>query len=189
MNFNRRAALIFVCIGAGSMMATATTAAVPASVPPEPATTEPTIVQMPKLSWRLADRLAAEAVAVCQGRGVSVTATIVDSTGQRQTIVKGDTVGPHSLSLSYRKAFTAYAFADSLGMSSSGEVVRSGKMSAGTPALNTVPDLIMLAGGVAIRAHGKTLLGALGVSGASSGNEDEACAAEALARHQAEIDR
>jgi uncharacterized protein GlcG (DUF336 family) len=147
------------------------------------------VVEMPKLSWRLAEQMAAEAVAVCQDRGISVTATVIDSAGLRQAIVKGDSVGPHSLSLSYRKAFTAFAVADSLGVNTTGEILKTGKMNTGGPALNTDPNMIFLAGGVAIHAQGKPLLGAIGVSGAPSGMTDEGCAAAALAKYQADIDR
>jgi uncharacterized protein GlcG (DUF336 family) len=150
---------------------------------------EPAIISTQTLSWRLAERLAAEAVNICESRGIPVTATVVDANGQRQAIVKANTAGPHTLSISYRKAFTAYAVADSLGMNTTGEMMRSGQMNAGAPALNTVPDMIFLAGGVVIRAHGGIRLGAIGVSGASKGDLDEGCAAEAVVRHQAEIDR
>ncbi|ARP83048.1 hypothetical protein CAL12_20995 [Bordetella genomosp. 8] len=146
------------------------------------------IIEMPKLSWRMALSMASEAVAVCQDRGISVTATVIDSAGLRQAVVKGDSVGPHSLSLSYRKAFTAFAVADALEVNTTSEILKTGKMNAGSPALNTDPDLIFLAGGVAIHGHGKTLLGAIGVSGAPSGLTDEGCAAAALAKYQSEID-
>jgi len=50
------------------------------------------IVTTEKLSWRLASQLAADAVGICASRGYSVTATVVDTTGHQQAVVKGDTV-------------------------------------------------------------------------------------------------
>jgi len=59
------------------------------------------LVSSQKLSWPIAERLASEAVRVCAERGYSVTATVVDTSGHQQAVIKGDTVPLQSLSVSY----------------------------------------------------------------------------------------
>ena len=54
-------------------------------------------------------------------------------------------------------------------------------------ALNTIPEVLFVPGGVIIR-RGSVVLGGLGVSGAPGGDKDEACAAAALAHLQPQID-
>src|SRR6266702_1688647 len=146
------------------------------------------IVTTEKLSWRLANQLAAEAVGICEGRGYSVTATVVDTTGHQQAVVKGDTVPLQSLSVSYRKAYTAYSYGQAFDKTSTGELIRSGHGGPADAALNTIPEVLFVPGGVTIRA-GKTVLGGLGVSGEPGGDKDEACAAGALAHLQDQIGR
>lgn len=63
------------------------------------------VVLTPKLDWQTAQALAAEAVRVCAARGFSVTATVVDTSGERQAVIKGDQAPLQSLSVSYRKAY------------------------------------------------------------------------------------
>ena len=53
--------------------------------------------------------------------------------------------------------------------------------------MNHVEGILMLAGGLPIRAAG-SLIGAVGVSGAPGGEKDEACAREALERVQERLD-
>ncbi|WP_144110600.1 GlcG/HbpS family heme-binding protein [Paraburkholderia sp. BCC1886] len=146
------------------------------------------IVETPKLQWRLASQLAADAVSVCESRGYSVTATVVDTSGHQQAVVKGDTVPLQSLSVSYRKAYTAYSYGQAFDKSSTGELLKSGHGGPADAALNTIPEVMFVPGGVIIRA-GKTVLGGLGVSGAPGGDKDEACAAEALSHFQEQIGR
>lgn len=144
------------------------------------------IVTTEKLSWRLASQLAADAVGICASRGYSVTATVVDTTGHQQAVVKGDTVPLQSLSVSYRKAYTAYSYGQAFDKASTGDLIRSGHGGPADAALNTIPEVLFVPGGVTIRS-GKTVLGGLGVSGAPGGEKDEMCAAEALAHFQNQI--
>jgi len=65
-------------------------------------------------------------------------------------------------------------------------LIRSGHGGPADAALNTIPEVLFVPGGVTIRS-GKTVLGGLGVSGAPGGEKDEMCAAEALAHFQNQI--
>lgn len=51
------------------------------------------------------------------------------------------------------------------------------------PALSSLPDVLPLAGGVAIKA-GDEIVAALGVGGAPGGDKDEACARAGVAKIQ-----
>ena len=145
------------------------------------------LITSEKLSWRLASQLAADAVGICAANGYSVTATVIDTSGHQQAVVKGDSVALQSLSVSYRKAYTAYAYGMVFDKKSTGELIKAGHGGPADAALNTIPEVMFVPGGVIIR-HGSTVLGGLGVSGAPGGDKDEACAAAALAHLQPQID-
>ncbi|MFC6144863.1 GlcG/HbpS family heme-binding protein [Paraburkholderia silvatlantica] len=146
------------------------------------------IVTTQKLAWRVANELAVKAVELCEQRGYSVTATVVDTSGHQQAVVKGDSVPLQSLSVSYRKAYTAYSYGQAFGMRSTGELLRAGHGGPADAGLNTIPEVLFVPGGVTIRS-GNSVLGGLGVSGAPGGDRDEACAADALAQLQDRIGR
>jgi uncharacterized protein GlcG (DUF336 family) len=136
------------------------------------------LVSTQKLAWRLAAQLATEAVSVCEKQGFAVTAAVVESSGLEQALVKSDASHPQSVSIAYRKAYTAMAYGGLFGLNSTGELIASRPQLAAGP-LNTVPSVLFAAGGVVIRA-GQTVIGGLGVSGAPGGEKDEACAKTAL---------
>ena len=60
------------------------------------------------------------------------------------------------------------------------------KANPSAPALASIPDILPLAGGVAIRRQGE-LVGALGVGGAPGGDKDEACALAGVAKVAADL--
>lgn len=152
-----------------------------AQAPSRPAAAVPLIV-MQKLPWKTAEALASTAVEICAERHYSVTATVVDPTGHAQATIKGDTVPLQSLSVSYRKAYTAFSYGYAFNKNSISELVAAKLDGPVNGALNTVPEVLFIPGGVTIRSADGTVLGGLGVSGAPGGDKDEACAADALAR-------
>ena len=52
-----------------------------------------------------------------------MTAAVVDPTGHQQAVIKGDKVPLQSLSVSYRKAYTAYAYGLAFDENSTSELV------------------------------------------------------------------
>lgn len=146
-----------------------------------------TLVTVHKLPWKAAATLASDAVQICAGRGWSVTAAVVDTSGHEQAVVKGDTVPLQSLSVSYRKAYTAYAYGQAFHKKATSEIIAAHEDGPANGALNTVPQVLFIPGGVTIRTRSGEVLGGLGVSGAPGGDKDEACAASALARLQPEL--
>lgn len=139
------------------------------------------IVTSQKLDWETAAALAAEAVRLCAAQGYSVTATVVDTTGHEQAVVKCDTVPLQSLSVSYRKAYTAYAYGLAFNKNTTSELITAGVTGPANGALNTIPEVLFVPGGVTLRsATDHAILGGLGVSGAPGGDKDEACALHAV---------
>lgn len=116
------------------------------------------LVTTQKLRWQTAAALASEAVRVCASRGYSVTSTVVDPSGHEQAVVKGDMVPLQSLSVSYRKAYTAYSYSMAFNKDSTSELIAAkvtGPLDGGV--LATVPEVIFIAGGVTLRkgrSHG-----------------------------------
>lgn len=172
------------CIGLWSLCAGMVVAVVSHSV----ACAQSHIVSLQKLDWSTAEHLASEAVRVCQAQGYSVTATVVDTTGHQQVVIKGDTVPLQSLSVSYRKAYTAYSYGLAFNKNTTSELIAAKVTGPANGALNTIPEVLFVPGGVTVRtASGSTVLGGLGVSGAPGGEKDEACALAAVKKFQAEF--
>ncbi|OZI37033.1 hypothetical protein CAL29_00915 [Bordetella genomosp. 10] len=146
------------------------------------------LVATKKLRWQTADALANEAVRVCATRGYSVTATVVDPTGHQQAVVKGDTVPLQSLSVSYRKAYTAYSYGMAFNKDSTSELIAAkvtGPLDGGV--LATVPEVLFIPGGVTLRTADRTVIGGIGVSGAPGGDKDEACAQAAVDKYKGDF--
>ncbi|MFS3135170.1 GlcG/HbpS family heme-binding protein [Gluconacetobacter sacchari] len=140
----------------------------------------PAVITTQKLSWEIADQLAAAAVRICAARGWSVTAAVVDPSGHEQAIIKGDTVPLQSLSVSYRKAYTAYAYGMTFDKDTTSALIAAKVTGPANGALNTIPQVLFVPGGVLLRRADRSVLGGLGVSGAPGGELDEACAVAAV---------
>lgn len=140
------------------------------------------LVTIEKLDWATAHELAAETVRICASHGFSVVATVVDPTGHPQAVVKGDKAALQSLSVSYRKAYTAFSYGQTFDKNSIGELIAAKLTGPENGALNTVPEVLFIAGGVTLRKADKTVIGGIGVSGAPGGDKDEACAQDAVAK-------
>jgi Haem-degrading len=62
------------------------------------------LVASQKLPWATAEKLAAEAVRVCEERGYSVAAAVVDPSGRQQVVIRGDAAPAHTLSVARTSA-------------------------------------------------------------------------------------
>ena len=119
----------------------------------------------PTRAHRRINAVALAAVLECREQGVQASATVVDKNGIVQAVVRDTLAPPISLTVSRLKAYTAANFS----------VATSELQRQANSTLANVPGLMMGAGGVLIEAGG-TIYGAVGVSGAPSGQTDEACA-------------
>lgn len=107
-------------------------------------------------------------------QGFKVAVTVVDRDGRVKVIIRGDGTGPHTLSTSRRKAYTALTF--------KATTIATMKRVADNPGsanLKDISGVLLLGGGVPIKA-GAEVIGAVGVSGAPGGDKDEACAMAGL---------
>lgn len=115
-------------------------------------------------------------LASCQSKGYAVSVSVVSAEGRILAVLRDDTAGPHTISGSFKKAYTAASM-----KRPTTEIlkrVEEGKMHMGLIHLDK--NLIFAGGGVPIRAQDGKVIGAVGVGGAPGGDIDEACALDGL---------
>lgn len=131
---------------------------------------------MPTLSLIQANKLADAAIAACQAKGYNVSVTVVDRSGITLTSQRMENAGPHTVTASYQKAWTAV----STRMPTS-KVMETSQNNPGAQHMGDIPGFLLLAGGVPVTS-GKNVIGAIGVGGAPGGHLDEMCAMDAIAK-------
>ena len=127
------------------------------------------------ITWKLGLAIAEGAIEECAKTNVAISVAVVDRAGRLRVFLQGDKAAPHNIELAQRKAYTARTF----GRTSADWASRTepGSELAGQRQLEHV---IALKGGVPIKVGDETI-GAVGVSGSTSGG-DEACAMAGVAR-------
>lgn len=146
---------------------------------PAMAAETPVVIKIPRLTVEAADRIAHETLKYCRKEGVQIAVTVVDRTGDPMVVLR-DTLAPQvTLEVSRQKAYTAVNFnATTSSMSNRFTQPFS---------VGKVDNLVFSAGGVPIEAAGN-IVGAVGVSGAPTGELDEACAAAGVKALQFELE-
>ncbi|WP_047335371.1 GlcG/HbpS family heme-binding protein [Pseudomonas protegens] len=124
-----------------------------------------------ELDLAAARQLADASLAHC-----TAAVSVLDRGGNLLVAMRGDGVGPHNGPASQRKAYTALSTKTSSRLFA--ERARNNPEAAN---LNTVPELLLLGGGLALFA-GNQLVGAIGIAGAGGAAQDEACAVQAAQR-------
>jgi len=130
------------------------------------------VLTVKTIGTELARDVANGTVKACEDKGYSVTAAVVDRSGQIIAVLRSQFAAIQTLDIAAGKA--------------------RGAIMAGTPTaalrasrpdlaanLMHLDDVMMMDGGLPINAAG-VRIGAVGVSGAPGGDIDEACAQEAL---------
>ena len=118
----------------------------------------------------LALEAAQAAMRDCRKKGFQIAVSVTDRSGVLQVTLRDQLAGPHTPDTSYRKAWTAVSFrTDTLELS---QMTEKGE----AWAIRSVTGALPLGGGVRIIAGEGDMVGAIGVSGAPSGSEDEVCA-------------
>jgi len=118
-----------------------------------------------RLSGDAALKIAQTAMLACRKEGYQVTATVVDKNGIIQAVARDTLAPPVSIKISKEKAYTAVNFS----------VDTSEMVSRQNTPVGSIDGVLMSAGGVNVNIGG-TIYGAVGVSGAPSGEIDEDCA-------------
>ena len=127
-------------------------------------------------------KAAQAALKSCRDRGFQVTVAVVDRMGVVQVLLRDRFAGPHTADMATAKAYTAASFRTNT--SELAEATQPGKPASG---IRNRPGVAALGGGLMIEAGG-SLLGAIGVSGAPGGREDDACAAAGIAAIREDIE-
>lgn len=128
------------------------------------------LVTFQVLAPKLAAELAMVTLDTCNERGFQVAVAVVDRFGVPQAMLRDRFAGPHTPDTATRKAWTAVSFRT--GTLELAEVTQPGQPQAGA---RDITGALMLGGGVLVEVSGQ-VVGAVGVSGAPSGEEDAACA-------------
>jgi uncharacterized protein GlcG (DUF336 family) len=138
------------------------------------------ILTVKQLSMELAADIAQRAVQQCRKAGYQVSAVVVDRSGAVQVVMRDALASRFTVEIAQKKANAVVLS----GVASS--TFRKNRADIRAE-MNHVDGILMLEGGLPIRAAG-ALLGAVGVSGAPGGDKDEACAAAALAAVQERLE-
>jgi len=120
-------------------------------------------------------KAAQAALARCRASGYQVTVAVTDRMGVVQVLLRDRFAGPHTPGLASAKAYTAVSFRTNT--TELAEMTQPGRPQSG---IRNHPGVAAVGGGMMIEAGG-SLLGAIGVSGAPGGREDDACAAAGIA--------
>lgn len=118
----------------------------------------------------------------CRKRGFQVAVAVVDRSGVAQALVRDRHAGPHTVQTAIDKGYTAISFrTDTL------EFARLTGPTSAASGIRQIPRVIAVGGGVQISGAGQ-LMGAIGVSGAPTGEADEQCAKAGIAAIRDDID-
>jgi len=115
-------------------------------------------------------KAAQAALKKCRDSGYQAAIAIVDRMGVVQVLLRDRFAGPHTPDMANAKAWSAVSFRINTGELA--EATQAGRPLSG---IRHRPNVAAVGGGVIIEASG-SLLGAIGVSGAPGGKEDELCA-------------
>ncbi len=119
-------------------------------------------------------KAAQAALARCRANGYQVTVAVTDRMGVVQVLLRDRFAGPHTTDMATAKAYTAVSFRTNT--TELAEATQPGKPQSG---IRNRPGVAAVGGGLMIEAGG-SLIGAIGVSGAPGGREDDACAAAGI---------
>jgi uncharacterized protein GlcG (DUF336 family) len=118
----------------------------------------------------------------CRDSGYQASVAVVDRMGVVQVLLRDRFAGPHTTDMATAKAWTAVSFRAST--AELAEATQPGRPQSG---IRNRPGVAAVGGGLIIEAGG-SLLGAIGVSGAPGGKEDEMCAAAGIAAIREDIE-
>ena len=118
----------------------------------------------------------------CRKQGYQVAVAVSDRAGVVVALLRDRHAGAHTPDMASGKAWTAASFRTNT--TELAEATQPGRPQSG---IRNRPGVAAVGGGLMIEAGG-TLLGAIGVSGAPGGREDDACAAAGIAAIREDIE-
>ena len=127
-------------------------------------------------------KAAQAALKKCRDGGFQATVAVVDRMGVTQVVLRDRFAGPHTVEMARAKAWTAVSFRTNT--SALADATQAGRPSSG---IRHLPGVAAVGGALMVEAGG-ALLGAIGVSGAPGGKEDDTCAAAGIAAIRDDIE-
>lgn len=125
------------------------------------------LVPTTQLTLQAAQEMAERVQAKAATLNKQVTVAVVDANGELVLLLRGDGVGPHNSEAARRKAYTALSTKTATLL-----LGRTAKSSPDTENLNTLPELLLLGGGVPLWYNGH-VLGGVGVAGGGGPEADD----------------
>ncbi|EGS7662330.1 heme-binding protein [Salmonella enterica] len=122
----------------------------------------------------IANSLVSTALKICHSENKTGVVAVVDKGGNLVALQRDDNVGPHNTLAARKKAYTALST-----KSDTRELAKKAASNPETQNLNTVPQLLLLGGGVPVKS-GDMVIGAIGVAGTGGPADDQHCAQEAI---------
>lgn len=115
-------------------------------------------------------KAAQAALLSCRQQGYQTAVAVVDRSGVAQVMMRDRFAGPHTPDTAINKAWTAVSF-----RTPTLELARATQAGQPSSGIRQLPRFVAVGGGWLIEAAG-SIVGAIGVSGAPTGEADEACA-------------
>ena len=132
----------------------------------------------PKTSYvmdlNFANQLASNVMQTCTTNTKPAAVVVLDQGGNVLASQRHESVGIHNLMAAQRKAFTAYS-----SKTSTLQFMRNAQKNPDAQNLNTLPELLLLGGGVPV-FYQNQLLGAVGVAGSGGSVQDDQCAQQGI---------
>lgn len=127
-------------------------------------------------------KAAQAALRACRGGGFQVAVAVVDRMGVPQAVLRDRFAGAHTPDMAAAKAWTAVSF-----RTDTTELAKATQPGSPQSGIRNRPGVAAVGGGLMIQAGG-SLLGAIGVSGAPGGADDDRCAAAGIAAIREDIE-
>lgn len=106
----------------------------------------------------------------CHDDGFQVSVAVVDRAGNTQALMRDRFAGPHTVQFAQDKAWTAVSF-----RTNTTDLAALTQANMASSGVRAGVRVLAVGGGVVIEGGG-SILGAIGVSGAPGGREDDVCA-------------
>jgi len=126
------------------------------------------------MDLKIANQLATNIMQACTDMAKPAAVVILDQGGNVLASQRHETVGIHNLIAAERKAFTAYST-----KVTTLEFMRNAQKNSDSQNLTSLPELLLLGGGVPV-FYKKQLLGSVGVAGAGGSLQDDQCAQQGI---------
>jgi uncharacterized protein GlcG (DUF336 family) len=127
------------------------------------------------LTPEAATKATQAALQACRQGGYQVAVAVVDRFGIAQSMVRDRFAGPHTPDTATNKAWTAVSF-----RTNTTDLARATQAGQASSGIRHLPRFVGVGGGLLIEAGG-SIVGAIGVSGAPTGDADDGCAKAGIA--------